>query len=350
MSKKLKDIINEKYFNFDINNIPEDKPKEIKLSEIKTEPHSQDVTILPVTLIKIRSNIRENIDKESIKELAESIKIVGLLNAIHVYYDNSKYYIIIGHRRFEAIKLLEWDKIPCILKPKPDELTLVYQQIIENEQTKTLTSEEREKYITALHKKYNQSIDEIAKTLGKSKQWIYDNIKASNVREKIEDKYGDKLKKSDINMSTRDLSIISKADDETIDKAVDLMVDNPNQKTNIINAVKISKTKKPKSVNKPKINFEKEFINETQKEAEELPQGEYIPSDIDLTEDNIVETNNTSLPKTINVNMVLCINEKNKTYSSIKVNGSNADNELLSKLKDCILSYYTNKNYKIIID
>lgn len=61
---------------------------------------------------------------ENIKELADSMKIVGLLQPIGVYFlvqdGNDKIYqLIIGYRRFLAAQHLKWKKIPiCVLTLK----------------------------------------------------------------------------------------------------------------------------------------------------------------------------------------------------------------------------------------
>ena len=55
---------------------------------------------------------RRNIDYVKVSELAESIKIIGLLNPITVNKNNT---LIAGAHRYEACKLLGFDEIECVV-------------------------------------------------------------------------------------------------------------------------------------------------------------------------------------------------------------------------------------------
>lgn len=51
---------------------------------------------------------------ESIRELADSIKLAGLLHPLSVVQNGDRYTLISGERRYKAIKsFLGWEKIPC---------------------------------------------------------------------------------------------------------------------------------------------------------------------------------------------------------------------------------------------
>ncbi|HEX2548650.1 MAG TPA: ParB/RepB/Spo0J family partition protein [Gammaproteobacteria bacterium] len=80
---------------------------------------------------------------ESLQELAESIKRVGVRNAIEVYKDSSKYFIITGERRYWAALLANQKTIPVRINPKPDDFNLRYIQWVENINRKDLSLWER---------------------------------------------------------------------------------------------------------------------------------------------------------------------------------------------------------------
>ncbi|MDR3561271.1 MAG: ParB/RepB/Spo0J family partition protein [Negativicutes bacterium] len=83
---------------------------------------------------------RKQFDKVSIEELAESIREVGLLNPIKVYkVKYGRYKIVFGNRRFKALKLLGFRKIPCILSDNTDELDIYLEQLTENIQRRDFT-------------------------------------------------------------------------------------------------------------------------------------------------------------------------------------------------------------------
>lgn len=64
---------------------------------------------IPISEINVNPGRRE-LDPEDVKELAGSIREVGLLHPIIV---DKKYTLIAGLHRLEAVKLLEWTEIEC---------------------------------------------------------------------------------------------------------------------------------------------------------------------------------------------------------------------------------------------
>lgn len=69
---------------------------------------------------------------EALNELAESIKRIGIRNAIEVYKEGSKYRIVSGERRFLAAILTGQKSVPVRINQKPDEFNLRYTQWVEN--------------------------------------------------------------------------------------------------------------------------------------------------------------------------------------------------------------------------
>ncbi|MFQ6089470.1 MAG: ParB/RepB/Spo0J family partition protein, partial [Candidatus Methanofastidiosia archaeon] len=89
---------------------------------------------------KIRPNPfqpRETFEKESIRELAESIKEVGLLQPILVRPDKSNYQIISGERRWRASQFAGLKEIPVIIK-EVDDKRLLIESLVENVHRKDL--------------------------------------------------------------------------------------------------------------------------------------------------------------------------------------------------------------------
>ena len=71
-----------------------------------------EVREIPVEDIKIRFRLRSP-KEEKVRELAESIRTLGLLNPITI---DNKHYLICGYHRLSSFKLLNIKKIPCIIK------------------------------------------------------------------------------------------------------------------------------------------------------------------------------------------------------------------------------------------
>jgi len=84
--------------------------------------------LLEIEVEKIRGpvhDVRARIDLESIDELAESIRVIGLLQPIMVRADGEEYEVVAGHRRLMAVKRLGLPKIECLLvEETTDDLTI----------------------------------------------------------------------------------------------------------------------------------------------------------------------------------------------------------------------------------
>ncbi len=122
---------------------------------------------------------RREFDKTAIEELAESIREVGLLNPIKVYKAKyGRYKIVFGNRRYKALKLLGFRKIPCILSDNTDELDIYFEQLTENIQRRDFTPiEEAEGFQKLLEgEKWQVSKKYLASRLGKSEKYITNKL------------------------------------------------------------------------------------------------------------------------------------------------------------------------------
>lgn len=112
--------------------------------------------------------------EDALNELAESIKMYGVLSPILVRQTEvGTFRIIAGERRFRASKLAGLEAIPAILDQRDSEdsekLAL---QLVENLQRQDLTPMERALAIGQLRDSYSISVREIARRLGISKSMV----------------------------------------------------------------------------------------------------------------------------------------------------------------------------------
>ena len=107
--------------------------------------------VMELSLDEIRPNPiqpRKSIDKVKLSELAESIKVHGLISPILVRKFNTKYEIIAGERRFHACRLAGMKTVPVIVKEVSDDNSFKL-SLIENLQREDLNPmEESEAYYT----------------------------------------------------------------------------------------------------------------------------------------------------------------------------------------------------------
>lgn len=106
-------------------------PKTVELSKY-IDSSREDSNIYSIPLDEIEDNPyqpRKEFDEESLKELAESIKIHGVIQPIVVREEDNKIVLVAGERRLRASKLAELEKIPAIIQTKGQALEI---SLIEN--------------------------------------------------------------------------------------------------------------------------------------------------------------------------------------------------------------------------
>jgi len=105
-----------------------------------------------IPIVEIQPNPfqpRESFERESLKELADSIKDADIIQPIVVRQHGFNYQIIAGERRWRAAQIAGLKEIPCIIKDVAEERVLL-ESLIENLHRKDLTDIERENAIQEL--------------------------------------------------------------------------------------------------------------------------------------------------------------------------------------------------------
>ena len=117
--------------------IPEAKPSADKSS---SNPNFQEI---PVSQIEVNPfQPRIDFDEEAISELAESIKVQGIIQPITVRrLSANSYQLISGERRFQASKRAELEKVPAYIRTADDQ-QMLEMALIENIQRENLNAVE----------------------------------------------------------------------------------------------------------------------------------------------------------------------------------------------------------------
>ena len=110
---------------------------------------------------------RELIDPEKVRELAESIREIGLLQPVILRPSNGRYEMVAGDRRYLAHKLLNLKEIKAIVRELDDRETVVIRGI-ENLQRENLTPSEEARLYLSLKEEGGLSPHQIAKKTGRS--------------------------------------------------------------------------------------------------------------------------------------------------------------------------------------
>ena len=119
---------------------------------------------------------RKTFDKDSLNELAESIRIHGLIQPIIVNKMDDGYMIIAGERRYRACKLCGLIQVDAIVKSYSNK-QISEISIIENLQREDLNPVEVAKGIRKLMEEYGLTQEKVAERLGKPRSAIANSVR-----------------------------------------------------------------------------------------------------------------------------------------------------------------------------
>ena len=160
---------------------------EIPLNE--TSNKSSD-TIIPIS--KLRANPlqpRRLFNKESINELAASIKSKGLVQPILVRPSEKNpgdYEIIAGERRWRAAQIAQLHEMPAVIKNLNDVESLEI-AIIENVQRSDLTVIEEAASYKKLIESYGHTQEQLSEIVGKSRSHVANIMRLLTLPQSIQD-------------------------------------------------------------------------------------------------------------------------------------------------------------------
>jgi ParB/RepB/Spo0J family partition protein len=142
--------------------------------------------VIPVKLSDIvvqDSNVRTDLNSENsqehLKELAENIRINGLMQPIVLrgVQGNPPYEVIVGQRRFLAHKLLEKEEIQATFSGEIDAMQALLLSLSENMCRQEMNFEDTSNAITKLYTYYNKDEQEVKNHTGFSIRMIRSYVK-----------------------------------------------------------------------------------------------------------------------------------------------------------------------------
>lgn len=128
---------------------------------------SQLVEIKLAEIVRDEEQPRKNFSEAGLQELAESIKLHGVMQPIVVTKKGKNYQIVAGERRWRASKLAGLETIPAIVRTL-DGQTKLEMAIVENAQREDLNPIELATAYAKLKNQFNLSNEEIGARVGKS--------------------------------------------------------------------------------------------------------------------------------------------------------------------------------------
>ena len=150
---------------------------------------SSEVTISIAALKPSPSQPRRLFDKNSISELAESIKSKGLVQPILVRpskTDENSYEIIAGERRWRAAQIAQLHEIPAVIK-NLDDVEALEIAIIENIQRSDLSPIEEAAGYKRLIDNHGHTQEVLSEIVGKSRSHIANILRLLTLPQSIQD-------------------------------------------------------------------------------------------------------------------------------------------------------------------
>ncbi|NWJ98873.1 MAG: ParB/RepB/Spo0J family partition protein [Chloroflexi bacterium] len=133
-------------------------------------------------LVPNTQQARRFFNEESLQELAEDIKVHGILEPLLVRETlPSQYEILAGERRYRAAKLAELTEVPVLVKQLDDKQARLV-TLAENLQRENLRPEDEQYFYRQLQNEFNYSITEIARLISKSRAYVRDRLEGKKIQ------------------------------------------------------------------------------------------------------------------------------------------------------------------------
>ncbi len=143
-------------------------------------------TLVKITMVEPnRKQPRKTFDEDSLQELSDSIKQVGLIQPILVQDKNDHYEIIAGERRWRAAKMAGIKEIPVIIRNYTEQ-EIMEISLIENIQREDLNPIEEAQAYKRLLTEFNLKQDEVAERVSKSRAAVTNSIRLLKLNEKVQ--------------------------------------------------------------------------------------------------------------------------------------------------------------------
>ena len=140
---------------------------------------------LPLSEVDVNVNQpRKNFSEQSLKELAESIKVHGVIQPIIVVKKGERYMIIAGERRYRASKLVGNQTIPAVIKDYSDS-EIAEVSLLENLQREDLNPMECARAMKKLMDDYGWTQEKVADRLGKSRPVVANTVRLLNLEPEV---------------------------------------------------------------------------------------------------------------------------------------------------------------------
>ena len=147
---------------------------------------NQQETLVKITAVEPnRKQPRKNFDEDSLQELSDSIKQVGLIQPILVQDRKDHYEIIAGERRWRAAKMAGLKEVPVIIRDYTEQ-EIMEISLIENIQREDLNPIEEAQAYKRLLTEFNLKQDEVAERVSKSRTAVTNSMRLLKLTDTVQ--------------------------------------------------------------------------------------------------------------------------------------------------------------------
>lgn len=164
------------------------KNVETKVAKTDNEKKIEGATTL-INISKVQPNKeqpRKNFNEDALEELAESIKMHGIISPIIVQDRKTYYEIIAGERRWRAAMKAGLKEVPVIVKNYTEQ-EIVEISLIENIQREDLNPIEEALAYKKLLEEFNLKQDEVAEKVSKSRTAVTNSIRLLKLSKEVQE-------------------------------------------------------------------------------------------------------------------------------------------------------------------
>ena len=162
-----------------LNDIDDLTQPAVKEPQVESAAAPVGGNVIKISLLDIDPNYeqpRKNFDEDALAELADSIKLHGVIQPIVVTPIGKRFMIIAGERRFRASKLAGKTDIPAIIRHyTPQQIKEI--SLIENLQREDLSPIEAARAIKTLMTEFNMTQEVAADRIGKSRSAVANTLR-----------------------------------------------------------------------------------------------------------------------------------------------------------------------------
>ena len=148
--------------------VSDGKPSELPISKVVPNPDQP----------------RKHFDQTALEELAESIRIHGIIQPLVVVKKGDQYIIIAGERRWRASQIAGLKTVPAVIK-QFSEQQIKEVALIENLQRQDLNFFEEAEAVQRLVDKYSMSREEAADKLGRAQSTLSNKLRLLRLPEEM---------------------------------------------------------------------------------------------------------------------------------------------------------------------